>query len=556
MTMNTVSESWRSSLPSRVIILALQLALLLSAEKFYADDPLEQMPAPLSVKELETRKLNDVYDLFENTFGEPGEKQTKKEKGRGAATPIPSQAVNTLGEVPNDPAWFTNRIGSRPMSIEELVRGPGADRPPSMEGTWEIVGAKTSGVTPGFRIRDSTGQLYLLKFDPLTNPEMSTASDVIGAKFFHALGYSVPENYIVHFTLDQLAMGEMVTVFDAASGRDRPMTRRDLILLKEKVAQDDQGRFRAVASRFLEGKFLGEFRYYGTRSDDFNDIVAHEHRRDLRGLFVFSAWLNHNDSRAINNMDLLVEENGVGFVKHYLIDFGAMFGSASVISNTARDGNAYFGELKPAVAQIATLGIWSPRWMRDRYIKHPALGLIEYPSFEPEQWKPNYPNPAFKNRLPADEFWAAKKVMAFSDEAISAIVKEAKFTDQYAEDLLTDYLIKRRDKIGEAYFAKVLPLDEFEVSQGRLEFEDLQIKYGLTGDRDYQVQWSGFDNGSEAHTPIAGATSFRLPDSAIGAANGSFFAAKIQGEDENKTVAVYLRKDGSAFQVTGIERTW
>ena len=556
MTMNTVSESWRSSLPSRVIILALQLAVLLSAEKFYADDPLEQMPAPLSVKELETRKLNDVYDLFENTFGEPGEKQTKKEKGRGAATPIPSQAVNTLGEVPNDPAWFTNRIGSRPMSIEELVRGLGADRPPSMEGTWEIVGAKTSGVTPGFRIRDSTGQLYLLKFDPLTNPEMSTASDVIGAKFFHALGNSVPENYIVHFTLDQLAMGEMVTVFDAASGRDRPMTRRDLILLKEKVAQDDQGRFRAVASRFLEGKFLGEFRYYGTRSDDFNDIVDHEHRRDLRGLFVFSAWLNHNDSHAINNMDLLVEENGVSFVKHYLIDFGAMFGSASVISNTARDGNAYFWELKPAVAQIATLGIWSPRWMRDRYIKHPALGLIEYPSFEPEQWKPNYPNPAFKNRLPADEFWAAKKVMAFSDEAISAIVKEAKFTDQYAEDLLTDYLIKRRDKIGEAYFAKVLPLDEFGVSQGRLEFEDLQIKYGLTGDRDYQVQWSGFDNGSEAHTPIAGATSFRLPDSAIGAANGSFFAAKIQGEDENKTVAVYLRKDGSAFQVTGIERTW
>ena len=554
--MNTIPQSWRSSLPARVILLALQLALLLSAEKFYADDPLEQMPAPLPVKKLETRKLNDVYDLFENTFGEPGERQPKKQKGRGTAALIPSQAVNTLAEVPNDPAWFTNRIGSRPMSVEELVRGPGADRPPSMEGTWKIVGAKTSGVTPGFRIRDSTGELYLLKFDPLTNPEMSTASDVIGAKFFHALGYNVPQNYIVHFTLDQLAMGEMVMVFDAASGRDRPMTRRDLILLREKVAQDDQGRFRAIASRFLEGKFLGEFRYYGTRSDDFNDIVAHEHRRDLRGLFVFAAWLNHNDSRAINNMDLLVEENGVSFVKHHLIDFGAMFGSASVISNTARDGNAYFWELKPALAQIATLGIWSPRWMRDRYIKHPALGMIEYPSFEPEQWKPNYPNPAFQNRLPSDEFWAAKKVMAFSDEAISAIVKEARFTDPHAGDLLTNYLIKRRDKIGEVYFAKVLPLDSFKVSQGRLEFEDLQVKYGLAGNRHYQVEWSSFDNNSEEHAPIAGATSFRLPDSALGAASGSFFAAKIQAEDENKTVIVYLRKDGSAFSVTGIERSW
>ncbi len=556
MMMNTVSESRRSSLSARVIILALQFTLLLSAEKFYADDPLEEMPAPLSVKELETRKLNDVYDLFENTFRQPGERQAKREKGREAAALIPSQAVNTLGEVPDDPAWFTNRIGSRPMSIEELVRGPGTDRPPSMEGTWKIVGAKTSGVTPGFRIRDSAGQLYLLKFDPPTNPEMSTASDVIGAKFFHALGYNVPENYLVHFTLDQLAIGEMVTLFDAASGRDRPMTRRDLILLREKVAQDERGRFRAVASRFLQGSFLGEFRYYGTRSDDFNDVAGHENRRDLRGLFVFSAWLNHNDSRAINNMDLLVEENGVSFVKHYLIDFGAMFGSASVISNTARDGNAYFWELKPALAQMATLGIWSPRWMRDRYIKHPALGMIEYPSFEPEQWKPNYPNPAFQNRLPTDEFWAAKRVMAFSDEAISAIVKEAKFSDKYAEDLLTDYLIKRRDKIGEAYFAKVLPLDEFKVSEGRLEFEDLQVKYGLVDDRDYQVEWSSFDNRSEQHTAIAGETSLRLPDAALQAADSSFFAAKIQGEDENKTVVVYLRKDGSAFKVTGIERTW
>ena len=227
--MNTVPEYWTSSLPARVIILALQLAVLLSAEKFYADDPLEQMPAPLSVKELETRKLNDVYDLFENTLGEPGERQTKKEKGRAAAALIPSQAVNTLGEAPNDPAWFTNRIGSRPLSVEELVRGPGADRPPSMEGTWEVVGAKTSGVTPGFRIRDSAGQLYLLKFDPLTNPEMSTAADVIGAKFFHALGYNVPQNYIVHFTLDQLAMGEMVTVFDAASGGRKPFPRGQVL---------------------------------------------------------------------------------------------------------------------------------------------------------------------------------------------------------------------------------------------------------------------------------------------------------------------------------------
>ena len=64
--MNVTSQSCRRSQLAKLTILALQFSLLLGAEKFYADDPLEAMPAPLAVEKLETRKLNDVYDLFEN----------------------------------------------------------------------------------------------------------------------------------------------------------------------------------------------------------------------------------------------------------------------------------------------------------------------------------------------------------------------------------------------------------------------------------------------------------------------------------------------------------
>ena len=537
----------------RTIALTLLTPLLLGAQKFYDDDPLDKLPAPMHVEDAKSRKLNDFYDLYQNTFGQPGERHSKKKRSPEL---IPSQAVNTLDEVPDDPAWFINRIGAHKMSVEDLVRGPGNDKSPSLDGPWTIVGAKTSGVTPGFRIKDAAGRMYLLKFDPPTNPEMATASDVIGAKFFHALGYNTPENYIVSFDENRLVLGDLVRVFDAAAGRDRAMRPRDVTLMLAKVPRDRQGRIRGVASRFLSGKFLGEFRYHGTRSDDVNDIVPHEHRRDLRGLFVFAAWLNHNDSRAINNMDLLVDEGDAKFIKHYLIDFGAMFGSASVTSNTARDGNAYFWEFKPALAQLVTLGLYTPRWMRDKYIKHPALGMIEQGSFEPEEWKPNYPNPAFQNRLPDDEFWAAKKVMAFTDEAIRALVGEAKFSDPEATRLLTEHLITRRDRIGETYFAKVLPLDNFLIEDGRITFEDLQIKYGLVDKRDYKVQWSRFSNDSEEHAPIDGVTGMALPAPTRSAAAGASFAAKITGEDEAKTVTVYVRKRASEFQVVGVDRTW
>ena len=74
----------------------------------------------------------------------------------------------------------------------------------------------------------------------------------------------------------------------------------------KRAAQSADGSYRALASKALEGVSVGPFRYYGTRPDDANDIFPHEHRRELRGLAVFAAWLNHNDSRAGNTLDTLV----------------------------------------------------------------------------------------------------------------------------------------------------------------------------------------------------------------------------------------------------------
>ena len=237
------------------------------------------------------------------------------------------------------------------------------------------------------------------------------------------------------------------------------------------------------------------------------------------------------------------------------MDFGSILGSATEKANTARGGNAYFYETKPAFLQLFTLGLYVPRWARVRYRTFPSLGLFDHRTFEPEKWKPEYPNPAYGNRLPDDTFWAAKRVMSFTDEQIRAIVKLANYSDPEAEAWLVKCLIERRNKIGETYFARVLPLDGFRINGDRLEFEDLQVKYGLINARDYTVRWSRFDNDSETHAAIAAASSFVLPEEVQSAEMGSYFAATIQGEDREKTVTVYIRKQRAAYKAVGIERT-
>ena len=519
-----------------------------SPQKFYPDDPIPREPASISLEDAAYRKLNDFYDLFLHTFGDPGE------QGPEGGEPIRAQSTNTVDEVP-DNAWFTNRIGSVPMSVEDVARGPRTGNAPDPGGPWTIVGAKTEGVTPGFQIEDSRGSRYLLKFDPETNPEMATGAGVIGALIFHALGYNVPEDYLVTFDPEILEIAPGAMAPDHL-GVDRPISRIDVNTALARVPRLPDGRLRGIASRYLSGRILGEFRYHGTRSDDPNDIVPHEHRRELRGLFVFAAWVNHNDSRPINTLDSLVEDGGLSFIRHYLIDFGATLGSASVLSNSARDGNAYFFEFKQALAQAISLGLYTPGWARARYDKSDAIGMINHDAFDPDAWKPNYPNPAFRNRLPDDEFWAAKKVMAFTDEQIGAIVGEARYSDPADEAALVEYLIQRRHRIGQTYFERVLPLDRFRVEEDRLVFDDLGVLHGISAARNYPVRWSRFDNSTEEHVPFPDASGPRLPEQVTSSAPGSYFLATVGDEGAAKSVLVYVRRDADGVRIVGVERTW
>ena len=532
---------------ARCALLLLAATTTVSARKFRDDDPLPKEPPPMRVEKAHGRKISEYFDFYQNVSRRRGEYQRKGKL-------IPGRAVNTLGEVP-DNSWYTNRHYRGPRTLEEVTRGPCGDNAPSPDGRWVVIAAKTEGITPGFMILDSRGRHYMLKFDPLSNPEMATAADVISSKFFYALGYNVTENYLVRLTRARLEVGKD-TVLTDRFGKRRAMTERDISDILLKVPRDREGSYRAVASLYLQGTWLGPFRYFGTRKDDPNDVVLHEHRRDLRGLGVFCAWLDHDDSRAINTLDMLVNENDNQFVKHYLIDFDSTLGSGSTQPKSPRSGNEYLFAWKPAAIQFFSLGLYVPPWHRAYFPHLTSVGRFEAEVFDPEKWVPEYRNPAFSNRLPDDAFWAAKQVMAFTDEEVCAIVKKGEYSDPEAEKWVSDCLLTRRDKIGRAFFAKVLPLDNFSIQDGRLVFEDLAVKHKLVGPRNYTVQWSRFNNDTEQRSSLPGEATLSLPRQAVEAAPGSYFVADIYSGEKPKSVSVYIRKRAEAFEIAGIDRSW
>lgn len=534
-------------------VLGIAIVAPMPGQKFYPDDPLWREPAPRNVADATFRSLSDYYEFLVYPFAPPGDLNGKKSKDTKARLFYPAEAVNSLGEVP-DNSWYENRNYFHPMSKEEIQNGPGAANAPSTQGKWRVISAKNEGVTPGFTIQDAAGRRYLLKFDPLEYNELATAADTLVSKLFFALGYFVPENYIVEFDREQLEI-DPKTKFKGPDGVSRAMTNRDVTTILLKVPKSPDGRYRGSASLYLAGRPLGPHRYFGTRRDDPNDIYPHEHRRDQRGLWVACAWVGHDDSRDINSLDMLVEENGRRFVKHYLIDFGSTLGSASNRPNSPRSGN-YLFSWNEVASQFFTFGLNVPEWARAKYPNYPSVGRFEWKTFNPETWQPEYINPAFHNALPDDAFWAAKQVMAVTDDQIRWAVETGKYSDAAARDWVVECLIQRRNKIGRAFFVKVLPLDRFRVEGDVLSFDDLGAKYGHYPARTYRATWSEFDNSSGKSTPIAGAAGLTLPEGSRGAASGAYLVARLFADTEEKDIRVTIRRESTGWKVVGIDRGW
>jgi hypothetical protein len=523
-----------------------------AAPRFYGDDPIAREPESADASGAAAFDLGLMYDLSYNLFVTPGRKPSN----------VHARNVNTIDEVP-DSAWFTNRVLPRRVTAEDIGLGPDTGRAPNAE-RWTITREKSAGFAPGFTARDASGETWFLSFDPPGNPEGATAAMVIATKIFWALGYNQVETFITTFDPAHMTIDPKATI-RRPNGKRTPMTRKDVEAVLERAARNADGTYRAAAGRLLPGKVLGPFLYQGTRSDDPNDIVDHEHRRELRALRVFGAWTNLTDLKAGNTLDTLVAVNGKSIVRHYLQDVGSTFGMGANGPHDWDEGFEYFYEKYQGLRRAATLGFALSPWQTAKYTEYPSIGRFEADAFDPRTWKPHAPTRAYIEMLDDDAFWAARRVGAFDEALIRAAVHTGRFSDTAAEQHLVTLLIQRREKILRAYLPAINPIVNPSLgSDGQLRFENAAVSAGVADPpAGYRASWARFDNATGDARPlgetVVSKTAVVAAPPELPSADGIIIRADVSATASDpaawqRPVHVYFRRSGGAWTLIGLDR--
>ena len=281
---------------------------------------------------------------------------------------IPAQGVNTLGEV-MDGDWYVNRHATRRMTIEELQRGPGNDVPPAVDGPWQVLVVKPFGVNQGLLIADAKRDLYLLRFDPPGYEGLATGAEMVTSRFLYALGYHVPENYLVRFERSRLvANAEGQTV--SSAGRPRRLVPADIDCFLRGMCRSvradvpRRGDARAGAPR---GAASARTKSGGRGATTPTTPCLTNTGATSAGCSCSRPGSTTAARAPSTRYDILTPVDGVTRLRHYLIDFTRSLGSG-----VQRRAEAGLGRVRAAISpelavmrrNIAGPRLVTPAWMK------------------------------------------------------------------------------------------------------------------------------------------------------------------------------------------------
>ncbi len=522
-----------------------------------ASHPGAYRPTPLVTQDDDRHPIEEPEEYWSSLYWDGADQMVFLPIHRALLVDVggPAVNVNAYGEVPNS-SWFTNRIGRTAISPERLVRGPCAESDYLSGGPWIAKSGKVDGANPGFVIEDArTKKKYLLKFDSKKQPERATSGDVIGSKLYWAFGASVPCNFVVSFDQSVVQLAPDATKTDRFNNKI-PLTQEDLDKAMQTAVRMEDGKLRASASMFVEGKPIGPWTYQGKRADDPNDAFDHEDRRELRGARLMAAWTQHFDAREQNTLSTFMKDgdSGRGWVEHWTIDFGDTLGSVwDSDAMSRRFGHSYYFDFADVFSDLFTFGFRERVWEKVQKDPNAELwGYFEYEHFEPEDWKGGYQNIAFIRMDEADAYWAAQIISHFTDAHLDALIAAAKLSKPAYEERLRMVLRARRDKIIDRYMTRMSSFESPALEDTRLCFEDALVKLGRAapGAQKYEARlddgpWMSFtaDASGRACTALEAAT--------------SRVEARVTRAGKDRAAApviFHIHHDGPNAKLIGIER--
>lgn len=479
--------------------------------------------------------------------------------------PQEARNVNAFDEVP-DSSWFTNRLGRKKPPLDELLRGACKlddmlDPSTAKAGEYVIDQGKPNGASPGFRVKVGGKKKYMFKTDFEKEPERPSAAAVIGTVVYYAAGFNTSCEQVLYADPSVFTLKPGLTV-TANDGVTRPFDAPALQKLLGAAVKDSSGKVRFQVSAWLPGFLLGPFKYEGTRSDDPNDVIPHEDRRDLRGGRLVAAWLHHFDAREQNSMDSWFAadpkkpDSSPGYVRHYYLDTSDCLGSQWDWDRVSREmGDAFLLDWGRIGADFATLGIIERPWERKRIIPGQEMfGYFHWDEFDPDGWVNEYPNPAFGRATEHDNAWMARILSRFDRADLKAIAALGKWSNPEHTEFLAEILERRLQKIVERYLLRLSPLAEPRLEgESTLCFTDLARRRAARPESAFRYQAMESGRALAVTVKPEGETCMALPRAT--ASDGYMIVRIENGASKGALLAhLYDLGPGRGYKVVGLER--
>jgi hypothetical protein len=161
---------------------------------------------------------------------------------------------------------------------------------------------------------------------------------------------------------------------------------------------------------------------------------------------------------------------------------------------------------------------------------------------------------------PDDQFWAAAKLAAITEDMIRAAVAEGKFGDAKSEEFLATAIIDRRLRILQTFLPKVNPIvDPALDAKGRLTFRNAASDAAVA-DRapGYRALWYTFDNASDRATLVATTEETQSPMLMPAMPASEYIKVDLVAvggpEAWAKPVSAYFRRNSGNWILVGFER--